>query len=119
MSDDRDLTVEQQKRLLAVARRTIESLVSGQRPAHQPADLEGLGFQRGAFMTIHRRGQLRGCIGNFTSPQPQVHTIEEMAVAAASQDPRFMPVRPAELSEIDLEISVLPRLKPIKDVSKI
>lgn len=119
MPDDRDLTPEEQKRLLSVARQTIEALVNGQRPGHNPADLEGLEFQRGAFVTIHRRGQLRGCIGNFTSPEPLVRTIEEMAKAAASQDPRFMPLRPAELTEIDLEISVLSPLRPIKDISEI
>jgi uncharacterized protein len=119
MSDDRDLTLEEQKRLLAVARETIDTLVQGRRPPAHPADLEGLSFPRGAFVTIHRRGQLRGCIGNFTSPNPLVRTVEEMAVAAASQDPRFMPVRPAELGEIDLEISVLSPLRPIKDIDEI
>ena len=119
MSDDRELTVEEQKRLLLVARQTIESLARGLPPAVQAADLEGLSFQRGAFVTIHRRGQLRGCIGNFTSPHALARTVEDMAKAAASQDPRFMPVRAAELDEIDLEISVLSPLRPIQDISEI
>ncbi|MBI4797538.1 MAG: AmmeMemoRadiSam system protein A [Desulfarculus sp.] len=119
MADERDLTVEEQKRLLAVARQTIEALVRGQRPPAQAADLEALTFQRGAFVTIHRRGQLRGCIGNFTSPHDLVTTVGEMAQAAATQDPRFMPVRPMELGEIDLEISVLSPLRPIQDVNEI
>ncbi|CAO0822323.1 Protein MK0488 [Desulfarculales bacterium] len=119
MTDDRDITVEEQKRLLAVARQTIETLVEGQRPVAHSMDLDGLSFQRGAFVTLHRREQLRGCIGNFTSPHALVRTVEKMAVAAASQDPRFMPVRPSEMPEIDLEISVLSPLKPIKDISEI
>lgn len=119
MDSGRELNLEEKKRLLAVARRTIEQLVQGGRPAASPADLEGLEFQRGAFVTLRRRGQLRGCIGNFVSDDPLASTVQAMAVAAASQDPRFPPVRAPEMSEIDLEISVLSPLKPIKDVSEI
>ncbi len=122
MSQDRPLNDQEKRRLLEIARQTIEEHVQG-RP-HTPSPppepgLEGLGFPRGAFVTIHRRGALRGCIGNFFSDQPLAHTVEEMAVAAASHDPRFPPVSPAELEELDLEISVLSPLREVEDVSEI
>ena len=119
MSQDRPLNQEEKKRLLQIARGTIEDHVQGRRPASTQPDLEGLSFERGAFVTIHRHGSLRGCIGNFFSDQPLVNTIEEMAVAASSHDPRFPPVSPAELEELDLEISVLSPLREIQDVSEI
>jgi AmmeMemoRadiSam system protein A len=119
MSQDRPLNQEEKKRLLEIARGTIQDHVQGRRPASGQPDLEGLGFQRGAFVTIHRHGALRGCIGNFFSDQPLINTIEEMAVAASSHDPRFPPVSPVELEELDLEISVLSPLREIDDVSEI
>lgn len=119
MSGERELNPGEQKRLLAVARDTIVKLIWGKRPDSHEADLEGLNFKRGAFVTIHRRGQLRGCIGNFFSETPLVRTVEEMAVAAATQDPRFPPLGRAELEDIDLEISVLSPLKPISDIEEI
>ncbi|KMY65763.1 hypothetical protein AAU61_20220 [Desulfocarbo indianensis] len=119
MSQDRPLNQEEKKRLLRIARQTIESHVTGGKAGGDHATLEGLGFKRGAFVTIHRRGALRGCIGNFFSDQPLANTVEEMAVAAASHDPRFPPVSPAELGELDLEISVLSPLREVEDVNEI
>ncbi|MCA1989958.1 MAG: AmmeMemoRadiSam system protein A [Desulfarculus sp.] len=119
MSGERDLNPNEQKRLLAVARDTITKLIWGKRPDAHEADLEGLNFKRGAFVTIHRRGQLRGCIGNFFSETPLVRTVEEMAIAAATQDPRFPPLGRGELEDIDLEISVLSPLRPISDIDEI
>lgn len=119
MSQDRPLNQEEKKRLLEIARRTIQDHVQGRRPESGQPDLEGLGFKRGAFVTIHRQGALRGCIGNFFSDQPLLNTIEEMAVAASSHDPRFQPVSPAELEALDLEISVLSPLREIQDVDQI
>lgn len=116
---DRDLDQKEKQRLLEVARRGVEAAAHGNLPDGAEPDLEGLGFERGAFVTLHRQGQLRGCIGNFTGDGPLVKTVENMAVAAALHDPRFPPVSPAELADLDLEISVLSPLTPIKDVSEI
>ena len=119
MSDDRDLTAQEQQELLKVARETITSLTGkGSLPRHDPGE-EGLSFQRGAFVTLHKQGQLRGCIGNFFSEDPLVRTVEEMAICAASQDPRFPPVGPQEVDELDVEISVLSPLREIEDVTEI
>ncbi|MCB2185686.1 MAG: AmmeMemoRadiSam system protein A [Deltaproteobacteria bacterium] len=119
MSDDRQLTAEERKRLLAVARGILEEVTHHSTPSPVPTDLPGLDFHRGAFVTLHRQGQLRGCIGNFTSDAALVENVRQMARAAATQDPRFSPVRAAEVPEIDLEISVLSPLTPIDDVNQI
>ena len=62
-------------------------------------------------MTIHKKGQLRGCIGYIEGHGPLHKTIEEMAEAAAFRDPRFTPVKEKELPELEIEISVLTPLK--------
>ena len=61
----------------------------------------------GAFVTLHRRGRLRGCLGQVLSADSLVHTVAYCAGAAALEDPRFDRVRPHELSEIEIELSVL------------
>jgi len=61
----------------------------------------------GAFVTLLKKGELRGCIGYIMPMAPLTETVTEMAKAAALHDNRFMPVEPSELSEIAIEISVL------------
>lgn len=73
----------------------------------------------GAFVTLHSNGELRGCIGYIEGIIPLFETVQEVAVKAALEDPRFEPVTVDELDNIDLEISVLSPLKKIKDVNKI
>jgi AmmeMemoRadiSam system protein A len=68
---------------------------------------------------LHKRGALRGCIGIITAEKPLYKTVQEMTIAAASHDPRFMPVEASELPFIDIEISVLSPLKKIDDISEI
>ena len=120
MGSERSLSAEEKKGLLAAARRTVAKLVGAQTEAPEPPeDLDAYSFQRGAFVTLHKHGQLRGCIGNFMSRQPLQKTVEEMAEAAACQDPRFPPLAREELADIDLEISVLSPLRRIEDVNEI
>ncbi len=119
MSQEKELSEQERQRLLQIARQSVEAAAKGERPPPQEADLAGLARQRGAFVTLKAHGQLRGCIGNFQSHSPLHSTVQEMAVAAACQDPRFSPVRPAELDDLDLEISVLSPLREISDVSEI
>ena len=73
----------------------------------------------GAFVTLHENGQLRGCIGNMTGSGPLFKTVADMAIEAATGDPRFSGLSAGELNKIDLEISVLTPLKKVpgyKDV---
>jgi AmmeMemoRadiSam system protein A len=76
-------------------------------PAH-------LAEPRGAFVTLHLEGELRGCIG-YVLPTQSLHaTVAEAARAAALDDPRFPPVTPVEAAHLKIEISVLSPLRPIR-----
>ena len=74
---------------------------------------------RGAFVSLHRRGQLRGCIGYIEAVKPLLQTVREMAPAAAFQDPRFRPLQADELADLEIEISVLTPLRLIKNPDEI
>lgn len=116
---EKQLTKQEQDILLKLARDTIRIWLTEQRKPPLP-DAKGiLGEKCGAFVTLHKKGHLRGCIGNIIGHMPLVETIQEMAIAASTQDPRFHRVTPEELEEIDIEISVLSPLREIKDVNEI
>lgn len=113
------LTVKEQKELLRIARETIVAWVTtGTVPAVQPSS-NGLNATNGCFVTIKRSGQLRGCIGNFVSDSPLCKLVQEMAVSAATRDPRFYPMKQPDLADFDLEISVLSPLEQISSVEEI
>ena len=102
--------------LLQLARDTINAAVQGQALPRLDNPPPALLLRSGCFVTIKRQGQLRGCIGNFVSEHPLWETVREMAVSAATRDPRFRPMQPGELAGFDLEISVL---SPLQDVSSV
>lgn len=109
------LNKSQRKRLLEIARATIETyLKSGKKPPVKESD-PALLKDMGAFVTLNQNGQLRGCIGNLVGTQALSLTISDMAVEAATGDPRFNPVELAELQGIEIEISVLSPLEKIAD----
>jgi len=100
---------EDRLRLLAWARQAIAASV-GRDPGPRvgPGDLsEALAAPSSAFVTLTERGELRGCIGRLDPDRPLWENVLESAVSAAVGDPRFEPVRPNELDEIRLEISIL------------
>lgn len=119
MDDGRALTIEEQKELLGLARETVQNLAQGKSLSHLPGQQGGLALERGAFVTLHKSGRLRGCIGNFQSEGPLTETVQAMARSASQQDPRFPPVSKPELPDIDIEISVLSPLREINDVDEI
>lgn len=84
------------------------------------ADMPSPGPSRrgGAFVTLHARGRLRGCIGTFEEG-PLEKTVERMARAAAFEDPRFPPLDKGEFSDIELEISVLSPMRQVESVEEI
>ena len=107
--------------LLGLARRSIEAASRGESPPapQLPADLdtsdrEELQRRRAAFVTLHKQGRLRGCVGRITADTPLRLLVPEMAQAAAREDIRFDPVRLDEIPEIQLEISVLSAFFPIR-----
>ena len=72
----------------------------------------------GAFVSLHKHGHLRGCIGHFGEDVPLYEIVAEMARAAAFEDPRFTPVRREELDDIDIEISVLTPMRRIQSLDE-
>lgn len=113
------LTRQQKKQLLQVARETIKKVTAGEPRPSYTFDDPLFQQERGAFVTIHKKGDLRGCIGYVRAIKPLLETIMEMAEAAALHDPRFHPVQPDEVKDLDIEISVLTPLRKIEKVDEI
>lgn len=113
------LTSGEKKTLLHLARESIETYLKTGKRVALPKETPNLATECGAFVTLHKKGRLRGCIGNMIGQGPLIETIREMAIAAATGDPRFRPMNFDEFPEIDIEISVLSPLKRITDVSEI
>ncbi len=113
------LNKEQRKKLLEIARKSIETyLKTGKKLEVNETD-PALLKEMGAFVTLNEHGELRGCIGNLKGTEPLYLTIRDMAVEAAVGDPRFAPVRLAELENIEIEISALSPLERIDSAEKI
>jgi AmmeMemoRadiSam system protein B/AmmeMemoRadiSam system protein A len=109
------LTRSERKSLLDIARGTIEQYVRTGRAPDFSASTEHLKEKRGVFVTLHKRGELRGCIGYVEPVKPLYLAVRDMAISAATEDPRFPPVTVDELSEIDIEITVLSPLRRVSD----
>jgi AmmeMemoRadiSam system protein A len=102
-----ELNHEERRALLAIARRALIEATLNKR-MWQPDSAEGRLLEpRGAFVTLERRGKLRGCVGQMSAQQPLARTVGRCAVAAALEDRRFDPVSAAEAGELTIEISVL------------
>ena len=113
------LTKQEKEILLKLARETISAHLSD-KPLPPLPKMEGVfAEEAGAFVTLHKKGQLRGCIGNMVGHGPLVKTIQQMAIASATSDPRFSSVRLEEAKDMDIEISVLSPMKKITDVNEI
>ena len=109
-----ELSAEERRTLLRVARESIAAHLAG-RKAARPAATGALAAKQGAFVTLHGKGgELRGCVGLMRSDGPLLDTVARMAVAAAVEDGRFSPVTAAELGELRVEVSVLGPLEPIR-----
>jgi AmmeMemoRadiSam system protein A len=112
---DLGLTDEEKEELLRIAGTVIDKCSRGEKiPTFQPKT-EKLKEERGAFVCIYKRGMLRGCIGSLVADEPLYENVAHMALAASCQDPRFSPVREDEVSDLNLEISVLTPLVEIQD----
>ncbi len=114
-----ELSEKQKKLLLEIARDTIRNRVLGTAQADHDIDDPTLEIECGAFVTIHKKGDLRGCIGNIIAETPLWLTVSNMAIQASTADPRFPPVSADELDEIDIEISALSPLWKTDDLNEI
>jgi AmmeMemoRadiSam system protein A len=113
-SENFSLSKSEEKELLHLARKAITSFVTTGSVTNEEANYSGiLNCKCGAFVSIHKKGHLRGCLGHLEGTVPLWQLIKDMSVAAASRDRRFEPVTIDELSEIEIEISVLSPLKKI------
>jgi hypothetical protein len=109
------LNKDQRKRLLEIARSSIEAYLKTGKKLEVTETDPMLIKKMGAFVTLHEGGNLRGCIGSLIGTQPLYLTVRDMAVEAAVDDQRFSPVRPEELKNIEIEISALSELKKTED----
>ncbi|HKM91646.1 MAG TPA: AmmeMemoRadiSam system protein A [Candidatus Acidoferrales bacterium] len=108
---------EARARLLALARRAIRAYVLEQLLPDDSSPRQQ-GQRRGAFVTLHLAGRLRGCMGRPDSPESLESAVALCAVLAASRDPRFPPVRLHEIDALQIEISILtpPEIVPVVEV---
>ncbi len=115
------LTKDEKKQLLNIARETVSRYIS----SHTVPEIDskkltpGLLRPCGAFVTLKEKGELRGCIGNFSAEKPLYQTVQDMAVAASTNDYRFNPVTKDEVDKLEIEISVLTPMKKIKSIDEI
>ena len=118
------LNESEKKALLQLARATLEkwvkrgdSLTNDELRAFGPTDT--MRQRSGVFITLNMKGALRGCIGYITGSTALYKAVIENTVNAASNDPRFSPVRENELPDIDIEISVMSPLEEIRGPEEI
>jgi len=125
---DFTLSEEEKKILLETARETIaRRLGAGRSGAGHPESSEkprqgqtpALKEHCGAFVTLHKGGELRGCIGYLTASKPLIETVADAAKSSAFQDTRFSPLTKEELEHVEIEISVLSPLKRIEKIEEI
>lgn len=98
--------------LLRLARQAIESAVQS-RPFDSLPSLPELNQPQGAFVTLTRHGRLRGCVGQVEPVDPLARVVAQCAVSAATEDPRFSPVVADEIAQLEIELSLLSRPKPV------
>ncbi len=114
------LSTREKSELLALARKSVEYAVRQRKP-YEPAASAGdtLNQERGAFVTLKKSGELRGCIGYTSAVKPLYITVRDTAMFAALRDPRFPPVTAPELSQLEYEVSVLSPMRRVTDVRQI
>ncbi len=109
------LSSDERRALLDLARQAIVEAVCQGRTLDVPPALGAMAQPAGAFVTLHQRGGLCGCIGQVgASSESLAATVARCAVGAACEDPRFRPVRPEEVVELEIEISVLSPLEVVR-----
>jgi AmmeMemoRadiSam system protein A len=114
------LNDDQRKTLLRIARQSIAAVLDGCSLNWKADDFdETLRQPAGAFVTLTRDGDLRGCIGSIRAVEPLYKAVASSAVSAAFRDPRFPPLRPGELEQLDLEISVMGPIERVTNIEEI
>ena len=112
------LSEDEKQMLKKIAYESIKDSLDGKPISHFSSLTSHLSSKCGAFVSLHKQGRLRGCIGHFGEDTPLHEIVAEMARAAAFEDPRFMPVTRGELDDIDIEISVLTPMRRIQSLDE-
>lgn len=113
-----DLSSNSKKFLLNTARESLTEYFRGGAASYETKDPELL-QNAGCFVTLRKRGVLRGCVGTFDRGRPLIDNVRRMTRAAAFQDSRFPALNQSELGEVQIHISVLTEPKRIEDLSSL
>ena len=108
-----------QQLLLQIARNAVHEYLNGQQPRLPDPPPERLMEFLGIFVSVHKGRELRGCVGSILATDPLYRSTAECAIAAAVNDPRFMPLTQKELADVEFEISLLSRPEYVQDVKNI
>jgi hypothetical protein len=112
------LSGDEKSILKDIALQSIKDSLAGNSISKNSNLTSNLYTKCGAFVSLHKQGRLRGCIGHMAEDIPLCEVVAEMARAAAFEDPRFMPVTSDELPDIDIEISVLTPMRRIYSIDE-
>ena len=115
---DFSLSDDEKRILKEIALTSIKDSLEGKTIVAHPSLTATLQQKCGAFVSLHKDGRLRGCIGHFGEDVPLHEIVAEMARAAAFEDRRFIPVTYDELADIDIEISVLTPMRRIQSLDE-
>ena len=112
-------SADEKRALLQLARASICHALGRDEPIPSGLEVPHLNEPLGVFVTLHRQGDLRGCIGFVDARLPLQEAVREVAVKAAMEDPRFPPLARPELADVEIEISVLSPLSPVQSVDDV
>ncbi|MBC8555334.1 MAG: AmmeMemoRadiSam system protein A [Candidatus Brocadiales bacterium] len=122
MGDNSGLNNDEKLTLLEIARDTLECCVKeGRKPELNPGEYtfsQKLKEKRGVFVTLNKNGHLRGCIGHIQPREQLVKAVMDNTINSSMNDGRFRPVSEDELSDIEIDISVLSPIKKISGAEK-
>lgn len=113
------LTKSEKEILFQYAHKGIEAAIKAEPVPTAIESTTLLSSPSGAFVTIYKFGELRGCVGEVKPEKPLLQTVIDAAYNAAVNDPRFNPVTLDELEDISIEISIISDLKEIKNIEEI
>ena len=115
------LSTGDKKQLLAIARNALDLYIKENSfPKYKEHEINHANLHKvGAFVTLYKKGELRGCIGHIDSDNPLYKTIQSLTISSATRDHRFKSVGKDEIDDIEIEISVLTPMKKISSIDQI
>lgn len=104
-----------------LAKKTVEEFVKEGKVSPKPEEIpQDMRRKAGVFVSIKKRGNLRGCIGTFMPTTENIYSeIVRNAIAAATEDPRFPPVTKDELPELNYSVDILSPPEPVKSLDEL